>query len=101
MIPRSYDSWKTRSPDDNLSSPDDEEPSLEQQRMDYEDEMTVLCDACGADGDIRLAGDLLKPHKFACRKCMGIWTTNWFYLRRPGDFDDDAAALSSHDGKSP
>ena len=39
MIPRSYDSWKTRSPEDDLGSPDDEVPSPEQQWMDYEDEM--------------------------------------------------------------
>lgn len=36
-----YDSWKTRSPDDDLGSMDDEEPSIEQQRADYEDGMTI------------------------------------------------------------
>ena len=34
---RNYDSWKTHSPDDDLE--DAEEPSQEQQRADYEDEM--------------------------------------------------------------
>jgi hypothetical protein len=32
-----YDSWKTRSPDDDL--PGSEEPSHDQQRADYEDEV--------------------------------------------------------------
>lgn len=36
-----YDSWKTRSPDDDFGSMDDEEPSIEQQRADYEDGMTT------------------------------------------------------------
>lgn len=48
------------------------------------------CQSCDNDGDLRLAGELLGPNvKYACRKCIGIWTTDWFYLRRPGDFDDD------------
>lgn len=48
------------------------------------------CDKCGGDGDVRLAGELLGPDiRQACRSCLGIWTTNWFYMRRPGDFDDD------------
>lgn len=87
-----YDSWKTRSPDEGLESPD--EPSTEQQLADYEDSIqqsASRCDVCKTDGDVRLSGELLGPDvRQACRKCLGVWTTNWFYMRRPGDFDDDA-----------
>lgn len=55
----------------------------------------MKCDACGDQGDIRLAGELLPPYEKVCRNCLGLWTTNWFYLRRPGDFDDDALHESS------
>jgi hypothetical protein len=50
-----YDAWKTRSPDDDVSS---EEPSHEQQRMDYEDEQmnkTVKLDIPDAQTRARLS----------------------------------------------
>lgn len=39
MTPKSYDSWKTRSPDDDLGDPSMyEEPDPEQEQADWEDE---------------------------------------------------------------
>jgi hypothetical protein len=43
-----YDSWKTRSPDDDLSGL---EPTQEQQRVDWEDQMQRESHDCHCGGD--------------------------------------------------
>jgi len=49
----------------------------------------MRCDACGSEADLRLTGELLGRHiRQACRNCVGPGI-GWFYMRRPGDWDDD------------